>query len=73
MSNYNFDTIVIGSGPGGYVCAIRLAQLGFKVACVEKEKIIDEKIEENNEREITNDEIDREEGIINMSSDSISR
>ena len=40
MSNYNFDTIVIGSGPGGYVCAIRLAQLGFKVACVEKEKTL---------------------------------
>ncbi len=32
----NFDVIVIGSGPGGYVCAIRAAQLGFKVACVEK-------------------------------------
>lgn len=40
MSNYNFDTIVIGGGPGGYVCAIRLAQLGFKVACVEKEKTL---------------------------------
>ncbi len=32
----NFDLIVIGSGPGGYVCAIRAAQLGMKVACVEK-------------------------------------
>ena len=32
----NFDLIVIGSGPGGYVCAIRAAQLGLKVACVEK-------------------------------------
>ena len=31
----NFDAIVIGSGPGGYVCAIRLSQLGLKVACVE--------------------------------------
>lgn len=30
-----FDLIVIGSGPGGYVCAIRAAQLGLKVACVE--------------------------------------
>jgi len=30
-----FDTIVIGGGPGGYVCAIRLAQLGKKTACVE--------------------------------------
>jgi dihydrolipoamide dehydrogenase len=32
----NFDVIVIGSGPGGYVCAIRAAQLGLRVACVEK-------------------------------------
>ena len=31
----NFDVIVIGGGPGGYVCAIRAAQLGFKTACVE--------------------------------------
>lgn len=31
----HFDVVVIGSGPGGYVCAIRLAQLGFKTACVE--------------------------------------
>ncbi len=31
-----FDVIVIGAGPGGYVCAIRAAQLGLKVACVEK-------------------------------------
>ena len=31
----NFDAIVIGGGPGGYVCAIRLAQLGFKTACIE--------------------------------------
>ena len=35
-----FDLIVIGSGPGGYVCAIRAAQLGFKTACVEKEKTL---------------------------------
>ena len=34
MSNY--DLIVIGTGPGGYVCAIRAAQLGMKVAVVEK-------------------------------------
>src|SRR5262245_55469166 len=32
-----FDLIVIGSGPGGYVCAIRAAQLGMKVGVVEKE------------------------------------
>ena len=31
----NFDVIVVGSGPGGYVCAIRSAQLGLKTACVE--------------------------------------
>jgi dihydrolipoamide dehydrogenase len=31
----NFDAIVIGAGPGGYVCSIRLAQLGLKTACVE--------------------------------------
>ncbi len=30
-----FQAIVIGGGPGGYVCAIRLAQLGFKTACIE--------------------------------------
>ena len=30
-----FDLIVIGGGPGGYVCAIRGAQLGLKTACVE--------------------------------------
>ena len=32
----SFDTIVIGSGPGGYVCAIRCAQLGMNVAIIEK-------------------------------------
>ena len=31
----NFDLLVIGGGPGGYVCAIRAAQLGLKTACVE--------------------------------------
>ena len=31
-----FDVIIIGAGPGGYVCALRAAQLGLKVACVEK-------------------------------------
>ncbi len=31
----SFDLIIIGSGPGGYVCAIRAAQLGLKVGCVE--------------------------------------
>jgi dihydrolipoamide dehydrogenase len=33
-----YDLIIIGTGPGGYVCAIRAAQLGMKVAVVEKEK-----------------------------------
>ena len=33
----DYDLIIIGSGPGGYVAAIRAAQLGMKVACVEKE------------------------------------
>ncbi|NLE88298.1 MAG: dihydrolipoyl dehydrogenase [Myxococcales bacterium] len=33
-----FDAIVLGGGPGGYVCAIRLAQLGVKTACVEEEE-----------------------------------
>jgi dihydrolipoamide dehydrogenase len=32
----SFDVIIIGGGPGGYVCAIRAAQLGMSVACVEK-------------------------------------
>ncbi|MFT8717969.1 dihydrolipoyl dehydrogenase [Acetobacter sp.] len=35
-SETDYDVVVIGAGPGGYVCAIRAAQLGFKVACVEK-------------------------------------
>ena len=36
----DFDVIVIGAGPGGYVAAIRAAQLGMKVACIEKEKTL---------------------------------
>ena len=35
----NFDVIVVGAGPGGYVAAIRAAQLGLKVACVERENL----------------------------------
>ena len=35
MSDTQYDLIVIGSGPGGYVAAIRAAQLGLKTACVE--------------------------------------
>src|SRR5258707_2259939 len=37
MVETNFDVIIIGSGPGGYVCAIRAAQLGFKTAIVERD------------------------------------
>ena len=36
MSEQPYDVVVIGSGPGGYVCAIRAAQLGLRTACVEK-------------------------------------
>ena len=36
----NFDVIVIGSGPGGYVAAIRSAQLGLKTACIETRKTL---------------------------------
>ena len=31
----SFDVVVIGGGPGGYVAAIRAAQLGFSVACID--------------------------------------
>ena len=34
-----YDVIVLGSGPGGYVTAIRASQLGFKTAIVEKESL----------------------------------
>lgn len=39
-----FDVIVIGAGPGGYVAAIRAAQLGLKTACIEKYKDKDDKL-----------------------------
>jgi len=39
VANKHFDVIVIGSGPGGYVGAIRAAQLGYKVAIVERAKL----------------------------------
>jgi flavin-dependent dehydrogenase len=35
-----FQAVVIGGGPGGYVCAIRLAQLGLKTACIESKRFI---------------------------------
>ena len=38
MSNQQFDVIVIGAGPGGYIAAIRAAQLGFSVACIDEWK-----------------------------------
>ena len=37
MAQASFDLVVIGSGPGGYVAAIRAAQLGLNVACIEQE------------------------------------
>jgi dihydrolipoamide dehydrogenase len=36
MADDNYDVVVIGGGPGGYVAAIRAAQLGFRTACIEK-------------------------------------
>jgi dihydrolipoamide dehydrogenase len=39
MANKTYDAIVIGAGPGGYVCAIRLGQLKQKVLCVEKDEV----------------------------------
>ena len=39
VADKHFDFIVIGGGPGGYVGAIRAAQLGYKVACVERAKL----------------------------------
>lgn len=40
MSYQYFDLIVIGAGPGGYVAAIRAAQLGMKVACIDKRDVL---------------------------------
>jgi dihydrolipoamide dehydrogenase len=39
MNTYNCDLVVIGSGPGGYVAAIRASQLGLNVICVERESL----------------------------------
>ncbi|MCY3787367.1 MAG: FAD-dependent oxidoreductase, partial [Gemmatimonadetes bacterium] len=36
MSDTAFDLVVIGAGPGGYVAASKAAQLGMKVACIDK-------------------------------------
>ncbi|WP_185882329.1 dihydrolipoyl dehydrogenase [Blattabacterium cuenoti] len=37
MNNYSYDIVIIGSGPGGYVAAIRASQLGFRTAIIEKD------------------------------------
>ncbi|MDE2265354.1 MAG: dihydrolipoyl dehydrogenase [Alphaproteobacteria bacterium] len=39
MADTSFDVIVVGGGPGGYVCAIRAARLGLKTAVVERDKL----------------------------------
>ena len=39
MTNENYDLVIIGGGPGGYVAAIRAAQLGMSVAIIEREKL----------------------------------
>src|SRR5258708_185766 len=39
MATKTYDAIVIGGGPGGYVCSIRLGQLKQKVVCIEKEEV----------------------------------
>ncbi len=43
MANKQFDVVVIGAGPGGYIAAIRAAQLGFSAACIESESYADPK------------------------------
>lgn len=40
MTKHDYNVVVIGAGPGGYVAAIRAAQLGLKTACVEKERTL---------------------------------
>src|SRR5438874_6507585 len=40
MTTKEHDLVVIGAGPGGYIAAIRAAQLGLNVACVEKEQAL---------------------------------
>ena len=40
MAEYDYDVLIIGAGPGGYVAAIRAAQLGLKTACVESRETL---------------------------------
>ena len=40
LTDYDFDVLVIGAGPGGYVAAIRAAQLGLKTACAESRETL---------------------------------
>ena len=49
MADTSFDVVIIGSGPGGYVAAIRAAQLGFKTAIVEK-AYLGARVEQDNNR-----------------------
>ncbi|MBC8145314.1 MAG: FAD-dependent oxidoreductase, partial [bacterium] len=39
MAESNYDLVVIGSGPGGYIAAIRASQLGLKAAIIERDKL----------------------------------
>src|SRR4030081_407368 len=39
MADTSFDIVIVGSGPGGYVAAIRAAQLGFKTAVIERDRV----------------------------------
>ena len=39
MADSDYDVVVIGGGPGGYVCAIRASQLGLKTLCVERAEL----------------------------------
>lgn len=39
MAKKTYDAVVLGGGPGGYVCAIRLGQLGLKTACIEEDEV----------------------------------
>ena len=40
MAEFDYDVLVIGAGPGGYVAAIRAAQLGLKTACAESRETL---------------------------------